>query len=357
MPNPTIQDLIRQYQQQLDVQNAESVARLLEAYKRAYDQLSQAQDALILEVQAMRAAGKKITAAKINKLRRYRELLQQTAQQMDHYAGIIEDEVARAAPGAVYLGAQQAEDMVRTLFSGIPEAMQAQIIGTWQRLPDEAIQALIGALQAQSPLARITLAGFGAQAAQGIGEALVMALLSGKGPRETAARMAREWGIPLTRALTIARTEQIRAHRMAAMASYRANGHIVKGWIWHAQMDTRTCLSCIAQHGSEHPLGEDLDDHVAGRCVAVPITVSFAEMGLEGMEDYEFGRVANPGDGERWFSSLPEEAQRKMMGAGKYDAWRAGRFSFAKLSKAVYDDDWGRSFVETPLYELVGEGA
>lgn len=348
---PTIQEVIQQYQAQLEARNVEATARLLDSYKRAYADLSKQQDALLLEVQSMRERGVKVTRAQINKLRRYRELLKDTAAQMDKYAAIIEDEVWREAPGAVYIGLEQAEAMVQAAFSGLAPEAQAQIMGTFQRLPAEAVEAMVGAMRADSPLARL-LATFGAEAAQGIGDALITNLIAGKNPRTVAARLANEWGMPLTRALTIARTEQLRAHRMATMASYRANSHIVKGWIWMATEDTRTCCSCLNMHGTKHGLDETLDDHVNGRCCASPVPVSFAELGLEGMD--EIPPPVSEGDGERWFSGQPESAQRAMMGPGKYEAWREGRFTFSQLSKAVYSDEWGRSFVETPLKELVG---
>lgn len=348
---PTIQEVIQQYQAQLDARNIEAMTRLVESYKRAYSDLSKQQDALLLEIQAVRDRGEKVSAATINKLARYRELLRDTQAQLDKYAAIIEDEIRREAPGAVALGLDRAHDLVQSLFSGLAPEVQSQIMGTFQRLPAEAIEAMVGALWADSPLAGL-LATFGTEAAAGIGDALIRGLLMGKGPRETAALLAREWGIPLARALAIARNEQLRAHRMASLAAYRANNHVVKGWAWHATEDTRTCMSCIAQHGSEHGLDETLDDHVQGRCCPIPITRTFAEMGLEGMEELE--PVIQPGDGERWFEGLPEATQRQMMGPGKYEAWKGGRFDFAQLSKAVYDDRWGRSFVETPLKDLIG---
>ena len=57
--------------------------------------------------------------------------------------------------------------------------------------------------------------------------------------------------------------------------------------------------------------------------------------------------------GEVWFNSRPEAEQRQILGSGKYDAWKAGKFGFEQLSKHTDDVAFGKMWVETPLKELV----
>ena len=58
--------------------------------------------------------------------------------------------------------------------------------------------------------------------------------------------------------------------------------------------------------------------------------------------------------GEAWFNEQDEATQRKILGPGKYDAWKAGKFEFGAVSKQVSDPVYGTMRVETPLKDLVG---
>jgi len=144
----------------------------------------------------------------------------------------------------------------------------------------------------------------------------------------------------------------MRAFRAATLAVYRANAHIVKGWIWHAKLDERTCMACVAMHGTEHTLDETLDDHPNGRCVMVPITATMADLGIDAPDT-----GIQVDSGESWFAALSAEMQKAMMGPGLYDAWRRGLFTFDQLATRLWSDEWGAMIVQTPLYQLVGQAA
>ena len=81
----------------------------------------------------------------------------------------------------------------------------------------------------------------------------------------------------------IARTEMLDANREAALETRKTNNDILECWEWWAQLDSsRTCISCIAQHGTRHPADEPGPlDHHQGRCVAVPATKSWRELGFD----------------------------------------------------------------------------
>lgn len=345
---PTIQEIIQQYQGQLLAQEAQAEQRLLESYQRIYDRLERDQDALLQEIVA---SGGEPGRASIRKMKRFQRLMADTEAEMQRYAAVIGDSVEANALGAAELGAEQAELLIRAQFAGGPAEAVTEIMATFQRLPREAIQAMVGALQEDSPLWTRTLMSFGEDTARGVGDSLIANILAGKNPIATAREMHKAWGVPLTRALTISRTEHLRAHRMASLTQYRANAHIVKGWKWYANLDTRTCMSCTAKHGTLFSLDDTLDDHPAGRCVMIPVTPTWQELGFEGMPDT--GLALEECDGQRWFEGLSEADQIDMMGEGKWEAWKAGKFEFGQLSKAMYDRDWGRTFVEASLKSLL----
>jgi SPP1 gp7 family putative phage head morphogenesis protein len=353
-PPETIQEIIQRYRQALEQRETEAVIRLTDSYQRIYDQLSTEQDALLQQIAALRAQGKPITKPMIHRLQRYQKLIGDIEREVQGYGAIIADEMRAQVPDAAQLGVDFAAEMVQASLTGFPQEVAQGIIATFDRMPSEAVESLVGAMLEDSPLFDETLMSLGEDTARGVGDALVRGLLSGKGPRDVARAMTDQWGVPLTRAMTIARTEQLRAHRMASLASYRQNAHIVKGWVWHAELDGLVCLSCVALHGSRHGLDETLDDHPSGRCAMLPITPSWADLGFTDMPETGVDSWLQEGEGERWFNDLPEEQQQAMMGPGKFAAWQDGAFQFNQLSKATTHPRWGRTFVETPLKELVG---
>ena len=352
MPRP-IQQIIAEFVAAADALDARAATALADSYRRVYNRLEPAQAALIAEIDAMRESGKQVSAAKLKQLERYRYLTETTEREMAFYAGVVSDTTEAAAEEAAWLGTQEAEALMASMFDDAPADVAASIVASFQRVPREAVTALTAALQAESPLADL-LATFGPEAADGIADALLTNLVAGRGSRVVAREMTRAWGVPLTRALTIARTETNRAHRMAAVANYRNNAHVVKGFRWHSALSSRTCMACIALHGRLFPLSETLDDHPNGRCAAIPVSKTWAELGLGDLGLPETGTALQEGDGEAWFRNQDEATQRRMLRGGKYDAWKAGDIKLSDLVHESTDRRWGRTFSEASLKSITG---
>jgi len=153
--------------------------------------------------------------------------------------------------------------------------------------------------------------------------------------------------MPLSKALTIARTETNRAFRSATRETYRRNPHVVKGWIWYANIDgePEPCLACLAMHGTKHDMDETLDDHPNGRCTMLAITPSFEELGIEGVDEPD--RTVETG--EEWFNRQPEERQREMMGEQRYELWKQGNLDFEDMATTHHSDEWGDSIGVRPI--------
>jgi len=338
-----IQDLIATFQTQTLALEAEATERLIESYRLIHQRLAAEQAELLA-----RFAGKEMTKAAIVKDAGYKRLLRNVQAEMDRYGAVIGDTVDIGRQQAAQLALDQAEALTRAALEGLPAQAQASIMATFNRMPREAVEALTAALHGDSPLVRLVLNDFGEKASKEIGQALLTNVAAGRHPTAIAREMVRAWGVPLTRANAISRTEHLRAHRSATIASYRQNAHIVKTWTWHAQLDTLTCMSCVAKHGTEWPLSETLDDHVSGRCGMIPNTPTWEELGFEGMPD----TAVHVEPGESWFNELSEAEQRKMMGPKIHDGWREGKVPFADLSKEVNHPDWGRSYVQASGEDL-----
>ena len=346
----TIQEMTMAFQEALEQKINGALQQMVDSFGRVYQQLMKQQETLLQEMQHLRDIGQIPTRAMIYKNVRYKELLAHTQGQMQKYATIIEDNVNAGYSESAVMGVRQAEAVTAAQLSGFPEPFRGQLLGTLNRMSEESITAIIGALQEESPLWRVTLKSFGTETAREVGDALVRNILAGKNPITTAREMQKAWGVPLTRAMTISRTEHLRAHRMASMAGYRNNAHVVQGWTWNANLDLKTCPSCMALHGTKHGLDETLDDHPNGRCYATPITPTWEELGFEGLP--ETGAQVPEGAGEEWFKDLPEEDQWDILGRQKWEAWKGGQFQFTQLAQETQDKDWGRSFRVATTAEL-----
>lgn len=67
--------------------------------------------------------------------------------------------------------------------------------------------------------------------------------------------------------------------------------------------------------------------------------------------------IERPGEttwqtGREWFAEQSESVQRQMMGAQRFEAWRAGKFDFDDLVTVRKNSVWGDSAQPTPLHKL-----
>jgi SPP1 gp7 family putative phage head morphogenesis protein len=220
---------------------------------------------------------------------------------------------------------------------------------TWARLPKEALEQLVGTLQDGSPL-RDLLDALGPAASEQIRRELVSGLALGQNPRDVARRIRDALNGNRVRAETIARTEMLRSYREATRQNYLANSDVVKGWVWHAARDERTCAMCWAMHGSEHTLDEHLDDHPRGRCAMVPLTKTWAELGFEGVPETR----AEIETGESLFARLSPEQQRMILGNAGYEAYKAGAVKLSDFVGQKSDPRWGTMRYAWSLREILG---
>jgi hypothetical protein len=142
----------------------------------------------------------------------------------------------------------------------------------------------------------------------------------------------------------------------------RLNGKYVIKKIRIASLDTRTCLSCIALHGTELAAGQRVDDHYRGRCSEYYVVPG-------GDPTPKFMQTDSPSGGRKlvkfqsgldWFNGLPP-ARQKLQSSfakspGKYNAFLAG----TPLSDFVAehtDDVFGNQIIENSLTGMFGDQA
>jgi hypothetical protein len=218
----------------------------------------------------------------------------------------------------------------------------------------KAITDMVGTLQDGSPLADL-FSTFGEQAAKDVQSALVTGLTLGDNPRKVARDVQQALNIPRTRALTIARDQLITPYRSAALETYNANSDVTNGWVWSADLSSRSCAACIALNGSVHDLSEDFASHNNCRCAPVPQTKSWADIlpgvDLSGIEDTS----VQVQDGSEWFDQQDASTQRQILGSNAaYAAYKDGAITLKDLVGKQHSEAWGTSRYQKSLKEALG---
>ena len=143
---------------------------------------------------------------------------------------------------------------------------QAAIIGhqlppemTWEgnRIPDQALQWIVDRTTQQITKTTYALA---PDAEDAVRRELMRGIVVGSNPKQTAERMLRrtetQFNGGLGRAINIARTEMLDAHRAGAAIGQGVNSDVLTGWVWLTHLDPRTCPACLGMAGTVHPLTE-----------------------------------------------------------------------------------------------------
>ena len=347
MPEHPVIEAAERFRAQLLRMEREQAVR----YVRTFGQIFNGLQPMIEALQAEIALMPEPTAGQVAKLARWKALRRQIAAEVARFGQFVDTDMTSNAQLMIALGLEHGEQMT---LAGLPEPLAAAIRTQWNRLPADAVRALMGFLAPGSPLHSALVDQLGDAVAEGVERALLKGLALGQNPRVVARLIQRELGQALTWALRTARTAMLYAYREANRASYVANPSIVGGWIWHAKLgDGRTCMSCISQHGTVHPPDEALNDHHNGRCAMIPVTVSWEELGLPGLPDTR----PQVGSGRDWFAGLSETEQRRQMGPAMWRAWKDGKVSWEDLSREHVDPVYGSMRVMPSLRALLGEGA
>lgn len=326
---PDLLDIVAEFRAAMLRQDEAAVKRLVEVYGRSWKRLEALVNAL-----AEKIGNEAPTRGQVTRMMQYKSLQAQIEEELTGLQAITRDMVSEQGALNVAAGERDAARLVGATLTG-----DARILPGYNRLHPEAIINLLGFLDPQGPLYK-RISQLAPTTTDYVLEKLLEGVTLGYNPTKTARAIRDAYGRGLTDSLRMVRTVQLYSYREANRASYVANSDIVEGWIWSAKLDGLTCLSCIAQHGTLHPLTETLNDHHMGRCAAIPKVTIFP--------------AAISETGEQWFYKQPEAIQRKMMGGGRYDAFKAGAFKFGELSDTHEDSVYGQMRSVTPLWKLLG---
>lgn len=325
--------LILQQKANLEAQDLERIKRLIETYQQIYRRLQGDIDALVL---AIEKAGGEMTRGQMIRLTQYKRLMDDVAAELAKYSSYVEIELSAAARAAITRAGLDTQQLLGLELAGT--GIETNLLKV---LWPEAIEKLLGYLDTGGPLMQ-RLSGLPGFTAEQVAQAILQGVGLGKNPLTIGKEITKAFGMSLTDSMRMMRTVQLYSYREATRANLLANSNVVKGWIWYAELDSDTCMSCVNEHGTFHTLDETLNDHHNGRCSMLPVTYTMDQDNVV------------PVKGEQWFKEQPEATQRAMMGKEKYDAWSAGAFELKDISKDYHNDIFGEMKGERPLWDLLG---
>lgn len=92
--------------------------------------------------------------------------------------------------------------------------------------------------------------------------------------------------------------------------------------------------------------------HPNCRCAPEPVTVTYRDLGLD-VDEVGPPRVA----GKDWFGTLAQAEQRKFFSKAGWRAYQAGAVTLDDFIGVRPSKDWGDSYVEKSLKDILGSEA
>lgn len=301
--------------------------RLIDYFQnRVLKRLAPKNRALVLRIKAE----PELTANQIQRTDEYKDLIKTTQEELDDFAEYATQQIDLSSTASITAGVASF-----IALSNILKIAQPTVV------TPTAVELLASYLDTGGELmGRIDL-----WSNYHTGQVIDMILEGvrlGRNPVKIGKSIAKALRGALTDSVRTTRTVQLWSYREATRANYIANGDIIKGWIWYASLDLRTCMSCVNMHGSVHPLSEPLNDHHNGRCDMLPFP-----QGLDAINDSGFQT------GEEWFNAQNDEFKEKSMGKAKYAAWKNGEFTFDQLTQEYTDPVYGVMRNEASLKSIL----
>jgi len=350
MPAPNAIQIAQRFRQQLANREAQAQQRMANIYVRIISSLSDQISQLTEQI----AAQDEPSIGKIVRSARYRAIVKQLEDEIGRIAPLIINEVDLIRSDALQASVNDSLDLIlASLPENIPPEILQVVRASFTRLPIEALQAAAGLVGDDSPLIEKITDSYGEAVAEQVSLHLLDGIGKGQNPRTIARLLNKNLenaaGTGLTWAMSTVRTAQVKSYQLGNHATYQANSHLVPSWVWHSALDDRTCMSCISQHGSIHPITETLNDHHQGRCAAIPQAISLRDLGLNVPE-----RRPPVQTGEQWFNRQSKAVQRQMMGPASFRAYEDNAIGLEDFSKPYQDDVYGELLREASLKDMLG---
>lgn len=271
----------------------------------------------------------------------------QFVRDMDDYLQRNATRVTDTAPSLTEAGVDASNTLSQQLtIAGMPDDISALVRQSWNRPDPQAVASLVDFTQDSE--FRAMLSTYSDGIIESIQNRITYGFVNGWGARRSARAIADiAQGMPISQAENLMRTLHLVSYRRGTAATHAANARILQPVALRvAVLDPRTCLTCIALHGDEIPLGEPVADHYQGRCTALAQVRGFNR--------------AVPA-GVTWFESLPPERQAEQRAfansPGAYAAYQDGVVTLRDFVGQRTDPLFGEMVYQQSLLGVLGEDA
>jgi len=326
---PDVVNVMEEFNTALSVRESQQWLEMGGQWKKVQETLQLYIGRLADEIDARRTAGMAVNSSALYKLDRYKDLLKQVKDEARSYETYASRVISGEQSAYGEIGIEAAQAGIRA----------AGYTAQFNRINTRAIQDMVGITGDGGPLFDLLKKrALAPDMVSGLTNAMIEAVSLGYNPVETAGLMARGLNQGLSKALTIARTEQIRVYRQASFDQYAASG-VVDQWQRFAAKSERTCLVCLALDGQIQKVGTLFASHPNCRCYVVPI--------ISGMP------YSPRQSGQDWLANKPAEFQQKVLG-GYYNLYKNGT-PLEKMVNVVEDPTWGPTLRAVPMKDLVTE--
>ena len=331
---PDIITLANQYRAALLKRERAAAVRLIEAYGVIWNRIAKDLAKLNQQIAEARARGEAVNQFWLFRQQRYFELLRQVDAEFKRFAGLSEAVITKQQSAAAKAGLADSIALMEAATES------AGVRTAFNRLPTSAVENLVGTLGNGSPLGTL-LDQLPVAGRQIVGQGLAEGVALGLGPAQIARQIRAGLGGNLVRALTISRTEVLRAYRTASHQTYQANADVVRGWYWRSSRSSRCCAACIALDGKFFPLIEPPRMHVRCRCTMIPA-----------VKGVQVDRGAD------WFKRQDADTKREIIGTDVgYKALKHGDLKIEDFVGLSRNFQWGDAYFQLSVKRaLAGEG-
>lgn len=300
-------------------------------------------------------------------LARLTELSSQISDDVLLIDNVLANQIKAVQSGAIDIS----EKWSRSLISATMGPSPTEALGTFNTFNRPAINRLVGTLQSGSPVDSL-IGKYAGQYATEASKTILEGIAFGLNPLTIAKTLEKAFNVPFSNAATVMRTEQLRVFRESNRATFEANQDIVKGWQWYAVLDRFTCPVCWAMHGTNFKVSDKMDTHPNCRCVQLPVTKTWKELGFDMPEPtlssgaVQFSQRGGAGfpsvsisdaltkPGTELFAKLPDNERNFILGKAANKAYNDGLVTLPDFVAETYSPVWGYGRRTKSLSEIVG---
>lgn len=202
-------------------------------------------------------------------------------------------------------------------------------------------EGILQGLMAGKPIQQ-WLRELGENTSEKVADSLREGLIEGEGTDELLDRISDEGvlGEQISNAQVIAESAALWSSNRSRDRFFEANMEVFSGWEIIITLDSRTCLRCVSKEmQNPYPLENKPQPifHLKCRCVVVPVTKSWQELGFDfsevpqGMRAAMDGQVPESMDYMSWLKRQSEAVQIQALGQSRWELWKSGKVEISEF--------------------------